>query len=390
MEADHKLANTTLTSGESFSARRVFNPRRFDLARRRRGLKKLELAAAIDIDRKTVLNYESGQEPRPEILGRLCSELRFPEAFFFGEDIEEISVDSVSFRSMARMKASHQDQAIGQGSLCVYLNDWFGKHFTMPENRIPDIKLATPEAAAAIVRIEWALGVQPVANMIHLLESKGVRVYSLSVKAKEVDAFSTWKGDTPFVFLNVEKSSEHSRFDAAHELAHLVLHRSGAPVGKEAETEAHRFAAAFLMPEEDVRAHTRPNPGIVNLLQWKKRWKVSLSALNFRMHRLGMTTEHHYKKLCVQISAMGGRTSEMDGIPRERSLLLEKVLRMLSQDGISRSDIARELAIPTAELDEMMFGLTMTAIEGGRTGDPIPRTSPSNLSLVPNPHGGAS
>jgi Zn-dependent peptidase ImmA (M78 family)/DNA-binding XRE family transcriptional regulator len=383
METDRKMANTMSRSGESGDEKRVFNPLRFDLARRRRGLKKTELAATVGIDRKTVLNYESGQVPRPEILARLVAVLRFPEAFFFGEDVEEICIDSVSFRSMARMKSSHQDQAIGQGSLCVHLNDWFAKRFTMPANQIPDIKLATPEAAAAIVRTEWTLGVQPIANMIHLRESKGVRIFSLSVKAREVDAFSTWKGDTPFIFLNVEKSSEHSRFDAAHELAHLVLHRSGAPVGKEAETEAHRFASAFLMPEEDVRAFARPNPGILALLQWKKRWKVSLSALNFRLHRLGMTTEHHYKKLCIQISAMGGRTSEVDGIPRERSLLLEKILRMLASEGISRSEIARDLAIPTTELDEMMFGLTMTAVEGGRTGEPIPRSGPSILSLVP-------
>jgi Zn-dependent peptidase ImmA (M78 family)/DNA-binding XRE family transcriptional regulator len=383
METGRKVENTMSMSGSSDNEERVFNPQRFALARRRRGLKKTELAGAVGIDPKSIANYEAGQEPGTETMRRLCTVLKFPDAFFFGEDIEEIDASAVSFRSMARMTAAQQAEARGQGSMCIYLNDWFAKRFAMPAAAVPDVRHATPEAAAAIVRTEWGLGVQPVSNMIQLLESKGVRVYSLSVKAREVDAFSTWKGGTPFVMLNVQKSSEHSRFDAAHELAHLVLHRDGSPVGKEAESEANRFASAFLMPDADLRAYARPNPGITALIQWKKRWRVSLAALNFRMHQLGMTSEHHYRSLCIQISRMGGRTREIDGLPREQSLLLDKMLRMLAADGITRAQIARDLAVTTAELDEMMFGLTMTAHEGKRVGEPLPqRSSRARLSLV--------
>jgi len=358
-------------SGSSDNEERVFNPQRFSLARRRRGLKKTELAEAVGVDPKSIMNYEAGQEPGTETMRRLCAVLKFPEMFFFGDDIEEIDTSTVSFRSMARMTAAQQAEACGQGSMCIYLNDWFSKRFAMPGAAIPDVRHATPEAAAAIVRTEWGLGVQPISNMIHLLESKGVRIYSLSVKAREVDAFSMWKGGTPFVMLNVQKSSEHSRFDAAHELAHLVLHRDGSPVGKEAESEANQFASAFLMPEADLRAYARPNPGITALIQWKKRWRVSLAALNYRMHQLGMTTDHHYRSLCIQISRMGGRTREIEGLPREQSLLLDKMLRMLASDNVTRAQIARDLSVTTAELDEMMFGLTMTAHEGKRIGEPI-------------------
>lgn len=58
--------------------------------------------------------------------------------------------------------------------------------------------------------------------MIHLLEAHGVRVLSLTQECREVDAFSLWL-QQPFVFLNTQKSGEHSRFDAAHELGHLPL-----------------------------------------------------------------------------------------------------------------------------------------------------------------------
>ncbi|WP_376773772.1 ImmA/IrrE family metallo-endopeptidase [Rhizobium mongolense] len=71
-------------------------------------------------------------------------------------------------------------------------------------------------------------------NMVHLL----VRVFSLVENTRTVDAFSVWRGIRPFVFLNTIKTSEHGRFDAAHELGHLVLPRHGGPSGRRAEDEA--------------------------------------------------------------------------------------------------------------------------------------------------------
>lgn len=377
------MENMTLRSPNSLEHEGGFNPNRFALARRRRGLRKKDLANKIDVSLKSIMNYESGDTPSSEIMERIVTALDFPLSFFFGDDLDEIDAAAVSFRSMARMPASRRDEALGQGALCVLLSEWMSQRFGMPKPAIPNVRLATPEAAAAIVRTEWGLGVQPISNMIHLLESKGVRVFSLSIEAREVDAFSMWKNETPFVMLNVQKSSEHSRFDAAHELAHLVLHRQGAPTGKEAESEANRFASAFLMPDADVLAHVTPNPTIAALLKWKKRWKVSLAALNYRLHQLNMTTEYHYRQLCIAISTMGARTSEIDSIPRETSLLIAKVLRILADDGIPRSQVAADLSITPQELDAMMFGLTMTVLSGGRQNGGV-STQPAKLTLVPS------
>jgi hypothetical protein len=65
-----------------------------------------------------------------------------------------------------------------------------------------------------------------------LLEARGIRVFSLTEPCFELNAFSHWVAVTPFVFLNTMKTAESSRFDAAHELGHLVLHRHGAPQGR--------------------------------------------------------------------------------------------------------------------------------------------------------------
>ncbi len=90
------------------------------------------------------------------------------------------------------------------------------------------------------------------------------------------------------MFLNLQKTAEHGRFDAAHELGHLVLHRHGSPGGREAEREAHAFASAFLMPEASVIARAPRFATIDQLEKLKRIWGVSVAALNHRLHTIGM------------------------------------------------------------------------------------------------------
>ncbi|MBK8210507.1 MAG: ImmA/IrrE family metallo-endopeptidase [Rhodospirillales bacterium] len=67
-----------------------------------------------------------------------------------------------------------------------------------------------------------------------------------------VSAFSFWEGGHPFIFLGADKqSAARSRFDAAHELGHLILHRGVAEEDLEAdlnrfEREAHRCQPALF------------------------------------------------------------------------------------------------------------------------------------------------
>lgn len=104
-----------------------------------------------------------------------------------------------------------------------------------------------PAAAARTIRQYWAIGERPIGNMVKLLETKGVRVFSLAENTRNVDAFSCWRNDEPYIFLNTFKSTERSRFDAAHELGHLVLHKhGGARQGRSAEHEAHLFCGLIL------------------------------------------------------------------------------------------------------------------------------------------------
>lgn len=97
----------------------------------------------------------------------------------------------------------------------------------------------------------------------------------LPLESADVDAFSLPFPDYPVVVLGADKNDRaRSRFDGAHELAHLVLHGEQIWGVKEVETQAHQFAAAFLGaffvgegpgkgPAEqlaDVLVHSRSRP----------------------------------------------------------------------------------------------------------------------------------
>lgn len=363
----------------------AFTPSRLTVARKRRGWTKIELAERIGVEWRSVSGYEAGEYPPSEdMLERIASVLKFPVDFFSGGDLEQPEPDIASFRALTKMTAGQRDMALGQGAIALHLNKFIERKFELPPSDLPDLSRETsPEAAAEALRRDWKIGELPVRNMIHLLEAKGVRVFSLAIDALEVDAFSLWKAETPFVFLNTRKSSEHSRFDAAHELGHLVLHRHASPNGRQAEREADAFASAFLMPQASVFALAPRFPTLPVLLKLKRTWITSVAALNRRLHELKLTSDWQYRGLCVQIAKNGWRTSEPEEAPKETSQALAKVLAAFHEDGISRGQIAKALSIFSTELDQLMFGLVMTGIDGGRPNSTkTPSKSRTDLKII--------
>jgi Zn-dependent peptidase ImmA (M78 family)/DNA-binding XRE family transcriptional regulator len=344
----------------------MFNPRRLELARKRRGFTKVALAGPVGIPIRTLTEYESGRtEPNGVALQRLAETLDFPVHFFEGDDVEMPTPESATFRARANLSARERDRALGGMALAKILMDYLGERFDLPEPEVPDLLGMQPQGAAATVRASWGLGERPIGDMMRLLESKGVRVFSLVESSRRLDAFAVWSDSIPYIFLNVTKSAERSRFDAAHELGHLVMHREGRPEGQRAEFEANRFAAAFLMPESQVMALGSGLATIETLRNAKKRFGVSVVALAHRMWELRLIKDWHYHMLCVQFSQLGYRTAEPDPMPRERSQLLDKVFTMLREDGVSKRDVAAAIDIHVRDLEELVSGLTLVQIAGG-------------------------
>ncbi len=362
-----------------------FNPNRLILARQRRGLTKKLLAGLSGLSSKLVTLYETGtQEPTSESLERLSNALCFPMGFFMGHDIDAPTDTNASFRSFSRMTSGQRDGALAAGGIAYLLADWIDVRFNIPKPEVPDCSGMDPEAAAMVVRAEWLLGDRPIKNLVHLLESKGIRVFSLAEETKQVNAFSCWRrGTTPFVFLNTQKSSEASRFDSAHELGHLVLHRHGENKGKEVEAEANAFASAFLMPRDSILAYASGCRSTAGILKAKKYWNVSAMALTYRLQKVGILTEWVYRDLCIAFSNMGARTNEIDPSPRETSQVLQKVLNHARDKGTSLQHIASDLNVNAEDLAANLFGLAPVMVSRSGVGPRYGRgVRPPELRLV--------
>ena len=307
--------------------------------------------------------------PQRQVLDRLAGALRFPVSFFSAPEVDLITVDQVSFRARSKLSARKREMALSVGQLAIEFHDWISKLYYLPSPDLPSLNKPDPETAAGIVRARWNLGSAPIGNIVHLLESHGVRIFSLAPEYSDVDAFSFYNDGIPFIFLNTMKTAERGRFDAAHELGHLVLHGQGRDLARiQAEQEANDFASAFLMPRESVVAHMPPSPLVDQILTGKKIWNVAALALAYRLHDIGMLSDWHYRTTCVELGRRGYRTKEPDGNQRESSQLLTKVFLSLRRKGITVSDIARELSISPEDLNNYVFGLVLTALEGQEVG----------------------
>ena len=339
----------------------MFNRKRLTVARKRRRLTGKGLALKADLSQITISRIENGENsPDADTVKKIAKALNYPINFFCKDDPEDLDTSIISFRSLTKMSSKERDAAISAGLLGLELVDWVESQFNLPPVNLIDLSYETdPEAAAKSLRQFWGLGEKPIGNLLALVEVNGIRVLSLSENTASVDAFSFWKNEKPFIFLNNFKTPEHSVFDIAHELGHLVLHRhGGTKPTRETEREANAFASAFLMPESDVRARMSKFITVDTIVLAKKRWRVSAMAMAHRLHKLKLLSDWQYKSTCIELGKRGYRSSEPDGIEREKSKIWEKILTHLWSEKFTKSNIADSLDIPLEELEALIWGLT--------------------------------
>jgi Zn-dependent peptidase ImmA (M78 family)/transcriptional regulator with XRE-family HTH domain len=352
---------------------RSFNPTRLALARARRGLTKQALAGMCGVTRRTVTAWEAGDVDSPPV-GLLSSVLTLPSDFFYADDAPKIEEASVSFRALSSVSARQVSRVLAISSLAVELGTWIDKHYTTPIVDLPDLSDTSdlaPVAAAEEVRSTWGVHHKPIKNMMSLLERKGVRIFSLPVTDREIDAFEFSYEGRPFVFLNTSKSAERLRFDLAHELGHMILHRGERKnLSRQIEQEAQEFAASFLIPADALYAQIVGKVRLDDVFKLKTYWKVSAVAMVERLYHLEFITEWMRRQWLIDLSQRGFRTSEPGGIHPESSRLLSELFRMARKDGWPVRRIAAELGEDERDIDALVFGLAISALPGGGRGAP--------------------
>lgn len=340
---------------------RSFTPDRLTMIRERRGWSMNTLSKRSGVSLRSIRFYEAGdQTPGDTAVERLSEALDVPSSWFEGQPVSGLQQEAASFRAASKLPAYRRRAAVAAGRLGMHFADWIAERFDIPNVNVPDLAGSDPELAAEELRASWGLGNQPAPSLVLLLEAHGCLVFGLAEDCRELDAFCFWRHGRPFVLLNAMKSGERGRMDAAHELAHLVLHRDVEAVTREHEQEAMQFASAFLLPRKAMYAYAGPL-SLDQVLQIKQAWRVAAVALVYRLHALGLMTDWHYRTLTIELSKRGYRGGEPGGIVREQSKLLGDVLSSMRSEGVTLSDIASDLGIYGRELSEMVLGLAMVS-----------------------------
>lgn len=338
----------------------MFNPSRLRLARQRLALTLTKLANESGVSLRSLTNYENGKSaPNEESLIKLAKALSVPSRFFEREPVETIPVEAASFRKLSKTTAIKRDAVLASASLAVEFFAVIETKFRLPMPDMPSLDKLAPNQAAELVRHRWNLGDRPIPNMIHLLESKGVRVSAIRHEYTDIDAFCFMRDSTPYVFLNTSRSAERQRFDAAHELGHLVLHSEqdmDPSTSKEREAEANDFAASFLMPRSAVLTQAMRGAGLERVLFARSFWKISAMAMTHRLHELHLLSDWQHRSTCMTLSEQGYRSTEPGGIIPETSQLLRKVM-FGSTSKVSVSEAASALDLHQADVRDFIRDL---------------------------------
>ena len=247
-------------SSDLHLAAHLFHPPRLTLARELRGLTRAELADRIGKSAAAISQFEGGSKatcrPDPKTLGTLALALGVPIGFFTRKTpAKPLDVDACHFRSLRSASQRARRKLLARGSLLCDLLGVLEEHVNLPVEQVSRVMRSASSAEeieelAVRVREAWGLGLGPIGNVVNLLESRGVLVTHIPEGCEDVDAFSTWHEGRPVVFLVMEKgSTSRTRFDACHELGHLVMHADATPGSQDLERQAHRFAGAFLVPQ---------------------------------------------------------------------------------------------------------------------------------------------
>ncbi|MFD0950391.1 ImmA/IrrE family metallo-endopeptidase [Paraperlucidibaca wandonensis] len=256
---------------------------------------------------------------------------------------------------------------------------------SVPYEKLSDITNADIEDAAERCRTQWGLKNGPVADVLLLLESAGVLVAREETGTPRIEGLSAWSATgRPLVLLCADKGNAYrSRFDAAHELGHLVLHKHiEAPVDPAAhklmEQQAHRFAGAFLLPSRGFAAEVSSPVSLQGLLFLKRRWGVSVAAMIMRLVALGIIGDADYLRLIKLRSAKWGNKQEPNDEDREPETprLLRRTVELLEQEGVVRADALPSLTGLSARDVEGLLGLPFGSLS-------LPKASVLELSLKP-------
>ena len=335
----------------------TLEPTRIRLARERAALSRSALAASLGICER-----ELARAPEDLSLA-LADALDCAPQYFRLPAPRGIDTERIFFRSHRRTSTAQKVAAAALGRNGVELYHLITRNFRLPQTEIPELCGFTPEDAAAQLRTEWDLGCGALPDLLHLLESHGVRVLSLPASLDAVKTFSFWEDGQAFIFL-AAGSRNAQRLDMAHELGHLLMHSSLGENREQmatAEREADEFAARLLLPSLSLQVRVSDSLQIPQLLVLEEHFGAPATAILAHARACGLLGDGTYRWLSQEL-ALEPAAGHQQLVSRVFSLVFPS---LQLDHRASTARIARELGQTAAQIHELTFGQAYVVLDGG-------------------------
>ncbi|ASW49227.2 TPA: XRE family transcriptional regulator [Streptococcus suis] len=343
----------------------MFNGSRLEELRLLNGLTRADLARELEVTEQAIWQFETGVT-LPKMKNKIAMARFFQVEVDYFDAVDKngsFSLSRIAFRNadLEAKKTIHIQM--------VYLEkmnqmiDYLENFVSIPNQIIYQLvdsieqKLQQHESLEFIAdhaREVLAVSVDN-ANLLYSLEKSGIYISERLINGN-ADAYSAWsRNGRPFIVLGLGKSAVRRNFDLAHELGHLLLHNQvdfeelSKEELEEKEKEANQFASYFLLPRKqflmdfvNIVGKRVSNPDQYILL--KKRFGVSIQALEYRAYKLGLLTPQQNSYFYRQISKKGYKVVEpLDlEIPLKKPSKIRSILDViLSNNLLTLSDIER-------------------------------------------------
>jgi Zn-dependent peptidase ImmA (M78 family)/DNA-binding XRE family transcriptional regulator len=339
----------------------MINGLRVKQAREIRRLTQIELAKRLGEHQSVIGKMETDvRDWPPALIQSIALQLGFPVSFFTQGVGPEFPLGSLLFRCRAKLPANEKTKIRQLALLEFEICEKMALGTRPIPLHFPSLNGADPVEAAKIAR--GTLGIAPdtpIPHLINKLERNGIYVFAVPGAHADFEAFSLWSDSDPrkpIVVVSVERQTDRVRLSTAHELGHLVLHRSPRGNLADMEKEAYAFAAEFLLPEEAMRKEIRTPVTLMDLAYLKPRWGVSIQALIYRAHQLDILTDRQYRYFFEQINKLGWKRREPEefDIKPEKPRLFSKLAEVVFGTPPSAEKVAKLVSIPVSLAEQIL------------------------------------
>ncbi len=331
------------------------------------GLSLAELGERVGVSKQFLSRVETGAESVAASLeNSLVEELEVLPEFFYHLDPNPIADEQCHFRRQLTTKVVLRQIARARGEMLKRLVGVLDEHVELPHYQVGEADPESPEAierAAEKFRSLFGLGLGPLSNVTRIAENAGAVVMKVHGLATEIDAIS-FATKRPLIALNGSgRSACRERFGIAHELGHFSLHIGVLTGDRLTETQANRFASAFLMPRSTFASECRlairgTRLNWQGLSELKLRWRVSKAAIIFRGRQLGVFSDDQARAGYVGLNRHGEAVQESEDhlIANEEPEIISESLNVMKEHfGVPQSAVAREMRVQPGLLQALLM-----------------------------------